>query len=134
MEDIQQVITWCEDIHSAAVIKLEPDSTVFGRIDEALRQRQFFVARIRSKIRSDTELFHALYEACEFPKWFGFNWNAVNDSLGDFHWHLAPGYTIIFEQPLAVGDTSLGYFLDIIQTNKEIWERVDVSFNVLMPR
>lgn len=45
-----------------------------------------FVARVPAGLRSAEDLLQALYDSLRFPGWFGFNWNALLDSLCDFHW------------------------------------------------
>lgn len=37
-------------------------------------------------IKTDNALFEAFYACLQFPGWFGFNWNALWDSLNDFQW------------------------------------------------
>jgi RNAse (barnase) inhibitor barstar len=37
-------------------------------------------------IKSDAELFEAFFGCLQFPSWFGFNWDALWDSLNDFQW------------------------------------------------
>ena len=32
-----------------------------------------------------------------FPQWFGGNWDAFEDCLGDLSWHPAPGYVLLLE-------------------------------------
>lgn len=38
-----------------------------------------------------------LAEALAFPEWFGGNWDALEDCLGDLSWHAAPGYVLLLE-------------------------------------
>jgi hypothetical protein len=45
-----------------------------------------FVAKVPAGLRTADDLLQALYETLQFPGWFGFNWNALLDSLCDFHW------------------------------------------------
>lgn len=41
---------------------------------------------IDCKVRNVDELMRKLYEELEFPDYFGYNWNALNDCLQDFSW------------------------------------------------
>lgn len=36
-------------------------------------------------------------DAFRFPPWFGHNWDALSDSLGDLSWLDAPGYLVVLE-------------------------------------
>jgi hypothetical protein len=36
-------------------------------------------------------------KALEFPDWFGGNWDALEDCLGDLSWHPAAGYVLLLE-------------------------------------
>ena len=35
--------------------------------------------------------------ALEFPEWFGHNWDALGDCLGDMSWRPAPGYLVFLD-------------------------------------
>ena len=37
----------------------------------------------------------AVAQAVKAPKWFGHNWDALADALGDLTWQLAPGYVLL---------------------------------------
>ena len=56
-------------------------------------------ARIALPMSGDRDaLLDALAEALEFPDWFGRNWDALADCLGDLSWLEAPGYLLVFER------------------------------------
>lgn len=42
---------------------------------------------IDNSIHTERELFHRFYSDLCFPDWFGFNWDALWDSLNDFQWN-----------------------------------------------
>ena len=44
-----------------------------------------------------TELMRRFANAGEFPGWFGGNWDALSDVLGDFSWRRADGYVLLIE-------------------------------------
>lgn len=44
-------------------------------------------------------LLAAASAAFRFPDWFGRNWDALSDSLGDLSWLDAPGYLVLVENP-----------------------------------
>ncbi|GAB4120982.1 MAG: barstar family protein [Sideroxydans sp.] len=51
--------------------------------------------------RSKGELLAELARAIAAPDWFGHNWDALSDALGDLSWRPAPGYVLLLrgEQP-----------------------------------
>lgn len=42
-------------------------------------------------------LLRAIADALRFPEWFGCNWDALADCLGDLSWLPATGYVLILE-------------------------------------
>jgi RNAse (barnase) inhibitor barstar len=59
---------------------------------------RFVVARLDGRRMTDAD--HVLYEfsdALLFPGYFGWNWDALSDCLGDLNWLPADGYLIVVE-------------------------------------
>lgn len=46
-------------------------------------------------IRHEHDLFEALSRALLFPKYFGMNWDALDDCLRDLDWLPARGYVVV---------------------------------------
>lgn len=68
-------------------------------IEEAAREAGLAVFRIDIGSAGDKKaLLDRIAKVAQFPDWFGYNWDALNDCLGDLDW-LAPktGYVFIFE-------------------------------------
>ncbi len=66
-------------------------------LEFAFEAEGFFVTLLdRAPIVSKETLLHALYQACYFPAYFGFNWDALEDSLNDFSWMVADAYILLF--------------------------------------
>lgn len=63
------------------------------------------------------EVLAELARAIEAPDWFGHNWDALADALGDLSWRPAPGYVLLLhgEYP---GEETLA---DILQATVEFW-------------
>ncbi len=63
------------------------------------------------------EVLAELARAIKAPDWFGHNWDALADALGDLSWHKAPGYVLLLhgENP---GDEVLD---DILHATVEFW-------------
>lgn len=78
-----------------AFIQLEVEFSV-KELSFALEAEGFFVAELdRAPIVNKEMLMHALYQSCRFPAYFGFNWDALEDSLKDFSWIIAEAYVLI---------------------------------------
>lgn len=46
-------------------------------------------------VQSKGEFLAAIAQAIHAPDWFGTNWDALADALGDFSWQSAPGYVLL---------------------------------------
>ena len=129
-----EIVRECQDVFAPTVIEVEP--SVLGRqeIEKDLDQAGYFVARVdNAPIDKDT-LLRALDQACGFPDYFGFNWDALADSLSDFSWQPANGYILIYEHPEKLNEPDLEIFLDIILEVAQIWAGVNTPFKLLVPR
>lgn len=63
------------------------------------------------------EVLAELARAIKAPDWFGHNWDALADALGDLSWNEAPGYVLLLrgEHP---GDEILD---EILKETVEFW-------------
>jgi RNAse (barnase) inhibitor barstar len=52
--------------------------------------------------RTKRDLLARLARALEFPDWFGGNWDALADCLGDLGWRPAPGYVLVLQHATAL--------------------------------
>ena len=59
----------------------------------------------------------AVAQAIKAPEWFGHNWDALADALGDLSWHPAPGYVLL----LYNGRETLGLSTEEHATATEIF-------------
>jgi hypothetical protein len=57
--------------------------------------------------------------ALEFPAWFGHNWDALEDCLGDLSWRKAAGHVLLIENARPGDD--LGILLDVLRSSAEFW-------------
>jgi hypothetical protein len=51
-------------------------------------------------VQSKSEFLAAVAQAIEAPEWFGKNWDALADALGDLSWKPAPGYVLVLRNGL----------------------------------
>ena len=83
------------DKDKAGVFVTGPDTRV---IAEAARAAGLALWRVDIGHVHDKQGFIALVaKALDFPQWFGGNWDAFEDCLGDLSWHPAPGYVLLLE-------------------------------------
>jgi RNAse (barnase) inhibitor barstar len=79
-----------------AVIEVAPALITHARFANELAYAGLHAMVIdRAPVFDKTTLLHALYQSCQFPAYFGFNWDALLDCLSDFGWHAAKGYALI---------------------------------------
>lgn len=64
-----------------------------------------------SKMTTDAKLFDEVGAALQFPTYFGENWNALRDCLGDLEWIPADRYLIIVTEV----DTMLAEAPDLLE-------------------
>jgi hypothetical protein len=69
----------------------------------------------------------ALAEAIAAPGWFGNNWDALADALGDLSWRPAPGYVLLLRDAnlaAAEEETLSGILLETVA----FWESQEKAF------
>ena len=50
-----------------------------------------------TQAKSKEDLLAAIGKDMAFPEWFGYNWDALADSLADLAWRPAEGYLVLLE-------------------------------------
>jgi RNAse (barnase) inhibitor barstar len=97
-------------------------------LSELRRQGYFAVLVDRAPIFNKETLLHALYQSCVFPASFGFNWDALEDTLLDFSWLDAQpkGFVLVFrnfgvleERAPNVAETLLEIVKDVAKSRSE---------------
>jgi RNAse (barnase) inhibitor barstar len=74
-------------------------------------------------------------QALRFPDWFGGNFDALADSLGDLSWLRADGYVLLIEHSDAwrrADDDNFAMLLDILNEAAASWGDQGVPFWALM--
>lgn len=70
------------------------------------------------------EVLAELARAIAAPDWFGHNWDALADALGDLSWHPASGYVLLLH-----GEPSSDAVLDdILDATISFWKLQDKAF------
>ena len=117
-------------------------SGIYGLPDEAAwvsrtaKTNRFAYWRIDlTKIGDKAGLLTALARALEFPVWFGGNWDALQDCLGDLSWTTAPGYVVVLEHCQGLATRARGDFktlLEVLDAAADGWREQDVPFWVFV--
>ena len=70
-------------------------------------------------VEAKENLFESLAGALAFPDWFGRNWDALEDVLGDLSWRKGDGHVVVFRTH-PTGE-ELGILLDVLRSTAEYW-------------
>lgn len=78
-------------------------------------------------------LLERLALALGFPAWFGGNWDALEDCLGDLGWRAGDGHVILFTGYEDLPADDLGVLLDVLAASAAYWaERGNPFFAVFV--
>lgn len=83
-------------------------------IDEVMRD----AAKIDLK---DGDALRAIAVALQFPEWFGGNWDALEDCLGDLSWRPGDGHVLVLRNWQALSGDDLGVLIDVLRSTAEFW-------------
>ena len=71
--------------------------------------------------------------ALEFPRWFGGNWDALEDCLADLSWLDAAGHVLLIEGAAELPGDDRGILLDVLASAAAAWvERKRPFFAVFL--
>lgn len=71
--------------------------------------------------RDKTTLLERLAQALGFPVWFGGNWDALEDCLGDLSWRPGEGHVLLLGGCDELPPDDLGVLLDVLATCAALW-------------
>ena len=93
----------------------------------------------RAPVFSKDTLLHAIYQSCELPAYFGFNWDALVDVLSDLpepeSEHPPKGYALIFKAPGLLQQRApddFATFLNVIEEVNARYAGVGRPFRLLL--
>ena len=67
------------------------------------------------------DLLDAIASALGFPEWFGRNWDALEDCLGDLSWREARGHVLILRGGEKLSKDDFGVLRDVLASSAEYW-------------
>lgn len=85
--------------------------------------------------RDKSELLARVADALEFPGWFGQNWDALADCLGDLAWLPADGYLLVLEgahELRRCAPRDYWVALEILAESARAWRERHVPFQVFI--
>ena len=95
--------------HTEAILEATQDS--------ALRVSRIGLAGTAGK----AALLERVAAALEFPRWFGANWDALEDCLSDLSWTKADGHVLLIEDAAGLPPDERGIFVDILASAAAAW-------------
>lgn len=75
--------------------------------------------------QSKGEFLAAIAQAIHAPGWFGTNWDALADALGDLSWQPAPGYVLLLHnggETLGLSAADHGIATEIFADTVSFWK------------
>jgi hypothetical protein len=73
-----------------------------------------------ARIDGARDVIRRIAEALDFPAWFGGNWDALEDCLGDLSWRKGAGGHVVLFAAYPRGD-ELGVLLDVLRSSAQYW-------------
>ena len=86
------------------------------------------------KVKTDKDLFSIVFTAMQFPEYFGNNWDALDECLGDMDWLPADGYLLVLHDAISGWSQSpyvLGRFVTSWLEACEYWMGNQVPFHLV---
>ena len=91
-------------------------------VREVARESGLEVFAIDLEGKKDKQsLLDEMARALGFPKWFGGNWDALEDCLLDLSWSKAGGWVLIFKNFAGLPPDDLGVLMDVLGSTAEYW-------------
>lgn len=85
-------------------------------------------------VKTDQELFAVVATAMRFPDYFGSNWDALDECLGDMDWLPADGYLLVLRDAAKGWSQSpyvLGRFVTSWLEAAEHWTENQIPFHLV---
>ncbi len=93
-----------------------------AEVEDAVRGTRLDLARADLDGADDKEaLLERLAQALGFPAWFGGNWDALEDCLGDLGWRAGEGHVFLLAGYEDLPADDLGVLLDVLSASAAYW-------------
>ena len=104
---------------------------------EAATVLGFAIAQIDCRgVRDRDTALDRIAQALRFPPWFGGNWDALHDCLGDLSWLPGDGYLLLFDHGADWREAEPDAFatlLDVLDDAAQDWSAIGTPFWALLP-
>jgi len=87
-------------------------------VDEVAKSTGFDAADIDLK---GGDALRAIAKALRFPDWFGNNWDALEDCLGDLSWRKGDAHVLVLRNWQKMSPDDLGVLIDVLRSSAEFW-------------
>ena len=87
-------------------------------LDEALRGAGLDAAEVDLGGGDAPRAFAA---ALRFPDWFGGNWDALEDCLGDLSWRAGEGHVLVLSNWPSLRADDFGVMVDVLRSSADYW-------------
>ena len=117
-----------------ALMRFNPASLHERALQRAFRNKAFCAKIDRAPVFDKTSLLHAIYQSCGLPAYFGFNWDALLDSLTSLP--PAPAYVLALANPSLLMERAPADYATFIQVIRASHERLaerGLQFVLLIP-
>ncbi len=88
-----------------------------------------------AQVQGKGEFLAAVAQAIKAPEWFGNNWDALADALGDLSWQPAPGYVLLLhngDETLGLSAADHGIVSEIFAATVSFWKSQGKPFRVFL--
>ncbi len=93
-----------------------------AEVEDAVRGTRLDLARVDlGGADGKDALLERLAPALGFPAWFGGNWDALEDCLGDLGWRAGDGHVFLFAGYADLPTDDLGVLLDVLAGSAAYW-------------
>jgi hypothetical protein len=118
-----------QDVNEAGAYRL---NCPLDELRAAVAQADFalFEADLAA-VHGKGEFLAAVALAIHAPDWFGNNWDALADALGDISWQPAAGYVLLLRnggEAMGLPATDLGVATEILADTVNFWKSQDKPF------
>ena len=113
---------WLADPARSGVYRAQKEEAIV----EALRGGSVDCVKLALPAGKEAML-ERIARALAFPQWFGGNWDALEDCLGDLSWREGEGLALLFTE--FTPDDELGILIDVLRSSAEAWAQRGVRFH-----
>lgn len=88
-----------------------------------------------AQVHGKGEFLAAMAQAIHAPGWFGSNWDALADAMGDLSWQRAPGYVLLLRdgsETLGLSAAEHGVASEILTNTVNFWKLQHKPFWVFL--